>query len=338
MSSAQIGIAAQAYFLPPEKRSVEQIFANEDIPFGTLAKNIDFKRDIGIQEVHVSGDLPSAMALKAVKRLMAQSNISGDDIDMIIDFTSLPEDYIGPTWSVAGLIQKEIGAPRAFATAIAGAGCADFHISLKVACAYMEADDSISTILLAAGDRTPDLNKTYYPITVASDVGCAFIIQKGCGRGVILANETISVGRLHDVWYVRGIEHRAKNQPASEKDLHMFCDMKRFNEGVIPINFFMFNKIIQKVLAKAGKSINEVDAVIYPTFSTWDLKNFSEATGIPRSKMYTRHFETRGHMQECDMIVNYADAVHEEFIKPGDLVMAISNGAGFAWSAALIQH
>jgi 3-oxoacyl-[acyl-carrier-protein] synthase-3 len=114
--------------------------------------------------------------------------------------------------------------------------------------------------------------------------------------------------------------------------------MKRFNEGVIPVNFFMFNKVLRQILAKAKMTVDDVDVFIYPTFSTWDQDYFSKATGIPFEKIYTRRLKERGHVQECDMVINYADAVTDEFIKKGDVVMAISNGAGFAWSAVILRH
>ena len=40
------------------------------------------------------------------------------------------------------------------------------------------------------------------------------------------------------------------------------------------INFMMFNKLIERVLKKAGKKIQEIDMFIYPNFSTWDQNYF----------------------------------------------------------------
>lgn len=333
-----IGIAAEAYYLPETKKKVSDVFRDEDIPFGTLAKNIDFRRDIGIEEIHVTEELASALALKAVQKTLLQAGMSGSDIDFIIDFTSVPQDYIGPTWSAAGFIQKEIGAQKAFSTAITTGGCASYHFALKTACAIMTAEPEMEIALLFAGDRTPRFNKTYYPITVASDGGSALILKKGSERGKLLALDTISIGRLHDVWYVPGLGHRKSDTSDLEKLLHMHCDMKKFNDGVIPVNFFMFKKIVKHVLEMAQKTLEDIDVFIYPNFSTWDQDYFSKAIGMARERVYTKRLKERGHVQESDMVINYADAVADNVIKKGSLVMVISNGAGFAWSAALVQH
>jgi 3-oxoacyl-[acyl-carrier-protein] synthase-3 len=335
---ANIGILMEGYYLPDTKKSVQKIFSDEDVPFGTLAKKIDFRRDIGIEEVYVTDELASALALRAAQHVVSMAGLSGSEIDLIIDFTSIPQDYIGPTWSAAGLIQKELDAKHAFCTAITSGGCASYHFALRSAIAIMHSDENINTVLLVAGDRTPEFNKTYYPITVASDAGSALVLKKGSDRGVILAIDTISVGSLHVVWYVPGLDQRECDDSVTDKLLQMHCDLEKFIEGVIPRNFFMFGKIIRKVLAKAEMAIDDIDYFIYPTFSTWDQEYFCEATGVLREKVYTKSLRLRGHTQESDMVINYADAVEEGLIKKGDVVMVISNGAGFAWSAAIVRH
>jgi len=334
-----IGIEAEAYFLPKSKKEVYKILDEENIPFGTLAKNIDFRRDVGIEEVHVTEELPSKLALRAVQEVLSKAGIQGSEIDVIIDFTSIPEDYIGPTWSAAGFIQKEINAYKAFSTAITVGGCSSYHFAMEAAYGMLSSDDNINRILLFAGDRTPDYNKTYYPITVASDGGSALILKKSCERAVILAIDIISVGRLHDVWYVPGLGQRQNDeQKHLEKLIHMHCDMKKFNDGVILINFMMFKKLIDRVLKKAGKKMQDINMFIYPTFSTWDQNYFCKSTGVPREKVYTQRLKERGHVQESDMVINYVDALNDGFIKKGDLVMVLTNGAGFAWTAAIVRH
>ncbi len=334
----KIGILSEAYYLPLTKKKVVDVFRDENVPFGTLSKDIDFQRDIGIEEIHVTDELPSSLALKAAQKAIEKANISPDEVDLILDFTSIPEDYIGPTWSAAGILQDKLSLNRAFATAINTGGCASYHVALKTVSALMLANDDFNTALLFAGDKTPTLNKTYYPITVASDGGSAIILKKNYSRATILGVETISVGRLHDVWYVPGLSNRNSDEEVSETLLHMHCKMEKFNESVIPLNFVMFRKVMKRLLDKMGMEFNDIDYYIYPTFSEWDQHYFMKRFSIPPSKIYTQGLRYRGHVQESDMIINYAEAIEQNLIHNGDKVMVVSNGAGFAWSAALIQH
>ena len=333
-----INIAAEAFYLPPDKKRVEDIFNDEDVPFGTLSKHIDFKRDIGIEDVHVTDELPSVLALNAARMALEKSGCKPEEIDLVIDFTSIPEDYVGPTWSAAGLVQQELELFSALATAVNTGGCASYHLALKTARSLMQTDPSIKTALLFAGDRTPELNKTYYPITVASDGGAALVLTRNGDRAKILDVETISIGRLHDVWYVPGLQSLKPGEEPSETHLHMYAKMDKFNEGVIPINFVMFRKVMAQLLAKLDLTFDDVDYYVYPTFSTWDQGYFKRRFKLDDSKVWTKGLKHRGHVQESDMVINYAEASEAGAIKKGDKVMVVSNGAGFAWSAALVEH
>jgi 3-oxoacyl-[acyl-carrier-protein] synthase-3 len=72
----------------------------------------------------------------------------------------------------------------------------------------MSANDRYNTVLLIAGDKTPEFNHNYFPITVVSDGGSAVILQKNMTKRRILGIEVATVGRLHDMWVIPGIHNR----------------------------------------------------------------------------------------------------------------------------------
>ncbi|HEY1771128.1 MAG TPA: hypothetical protein VGG02_12830 [Chthoniobacterales bacterium] len=177
--NANIGIFEASYYLPPTKKSLAQVFADEEKSTETFAANVDFEKDIGIKALHVAGQETAAdLAIKAAKKTLSKSGIDPKSIDLIIDFTSIPEDYVAPTWSAAGQVQQAIGATRAFVTAINTGGCASYQTTLKVASSLMSANDRYQTALLIAGDKTPEFNHNYFPITVVSDGGSAVILKR----------------------------------------------------------------------------------------------------------------------------------------------------------------
>jgi 3-oxoacyl-[acyl-carrier-protein] synthase-3 len=335
-----IGIMAASYYLPPTKKSLADIFRDEEMPTEPLAASVDFKRDIGIEAVHVAGkETAASLAINAAKRVMQKSGIDPLEIDLIIDFTSIPEDYVAPTWSAAGLVQREIGAARAFATAINTGGCASYQTTLKVACSLMSANERYQTALLIAGDKTPEFNHNYYPITVVSDGGSAVILRKNVEQRRILGVEVATLGKLHDIWVIPGIHNRDPKDIGGKfpKWLHVCGNIARFNKELIPMNLFMFRKVMQGVLKQVGRKLQDVSFFIYPTFSAWDLKAFCEAFNVPKEKIFLDGLH-HGHLQETDMVLDYVDAIEAGRIKDGDLVMLTTNGAGFSWGATLVQH
>src|SRR5215467_2999318 len=132
--NAQIGIVGTSYYLPPRRKAVLDVFRDEQIPAEPLAANVDFQKDIGIGAIHLAEEeSATSLALNACRSVIEKTKIDPAEIDLILDFTSIPEDYVAPTWSAAGVVQKEIGATRALATAVNTGGCASYHTTLKVA-------------------------------------------------------------------------------------------------------------------------------------------------------------------------------------------------------------
>src|SRR6266542_1386763 len=338
--NTNIGIFEASYYLPPTKKTLAQVFEDEEKPTETFAANVDFQKDIGIDALHVAKNETAAdLCINAARRTMEKSGIDPKEIDLIIDFTSIPEDYVAPTWSAAGQVQNAIGATRAFTTAINTGGCASYQTTLKVACSLMSANDRYNTALLIAGDKTPEFNHNYFPITVVSDGGSAVILKKNMTKRRILGVEVATLGKLHDMWFIPGIHNRDPKDIGGKfpRWLHVCGDIQRFNKELIPVNLFMFRKVMLSVLKQVGKKMQDVSFFIYPTFSAWDLKAFCEAFKVPPEKL-TMGGLHHGHLQETDMVVGYVDAIEAGRIKDGDLVMLATNGAGFSWGASLIQY
>jgi 3-oxoacyl-[acyl-carrier-protein] synthase-3 len=338
--NGNIGIMAASYYLPPTKKPIAEIWRDEEKPTQELAASIDFNRDIGIEVIHMAGkETAASLAINAAREVVKKAAIDPLEIDLIVDFTSIPEDYVAPTWSAAGLVQKEIGATRAFGTAINTGGCASYQTTLKVVCSLMSANERYNTALLIAGDKAPEFNHNYFPITVVSDGGSAVILRKNFGKRTILAVEVATLGRLHDIWVVPGIHNRDPKDIGGKfpKWLHVCGDISRFNKEVIPMNLFMFRKVMRAVLNRAGKKQSDVAYFVYPTFSAWDQNAFCEAFEIPREKVFLAGL-CHGHLQETDMVLDYVDAMDAGHIKDGDLVMLTTNGAGFSWGATLLQQ
>jgi len=335
-----IGIFEANYYLPETMKTLTQVFEDEEKSSEVFDANVDFHKDIGIDALHVAKKERAAdLCINAARMTMEKSGIDPKEIDLIIDFTSIPEDYIAPTWSAAGQVQQAIGATRAFSTAINTGGCASYQTTLKIACSLMSANERYKTALLVAGDKTPEFNHNYFPITVVSDGGSAVILKKNMTTRRILGVEVATVGRLHDMWVIPGIHNRKPEDIGGKypRWLHVCGNIQRFNKELIPINLFMFRKVMLGVLKQVGKKMQDVDYFVYPTFSVWDQNAFLKAFDLPREKVSTENMH-HGHLQETDMVVGYVDALNAGKIKDGDLVMLATNGAGFSWGASLVQH
>jgi 3-oxoacyl-[acyl-carrier-protein] synthase-3 len=236
--NGSIGILEANYYLPSTKKTLSQIFEDEEKSTAVFDANVDFEKDIGIDALHVAKDETATdLCVNAAKITMAKSGIDPKEIDLIIDFTSIPEDYVAPTWSAAGEVQKAIGATRAFTTAINTGGCASYQTTLKVACSLMSANDRYHTALLIAGDKAPELNAiATFPSTIVSDGGSAGDSEKKYAprphsrRGSGDRGETARYG-LSPAFIIARHEDIGGRYP---RWLHVCGDIQRFNKGVDP--------------------------------------------------------------------------------------------------------
>ena len=51
-----IGIFEANYYLPPTKKTLAQVFADEEKSTEVFDANVDFEKDIGIDALHVAKD------------------------------------------------------------------------------------------------------------------------------------------------------------------------------------------------------------------------------------------------------------------------------------------
>ena len=147
-----------------------------------------------------------------------------------------------------------------------------------------------------------------------------------------------TLGALHDVWTMDGLGRADPSRPAPADALFMKADMARFNEEVIPVNLFMFRKVMRGCLKRCGRTMDDMHLFVYPTFSTWDLETFRKGLSIAPERVYDAGLARHGHLQENDMVVNHQDAERDGRLSTGDLLMVTTYGAGFTWGAAVVRQ
>jgi 3-oxoacyl-[acyl-carrier-protein] synthase-3 len=63
----------------------------------------------------------------------------------------------------------------------------------------------------------------------------------------------------------------------------------------------------------------------------------AKVLGVPLEKVYTKNIAPRGHAVAVDNLINYADAVAEGALSPGDKVAWFVTGFGAHWSALVLE-
>lgn len=105
-----VGILAAACSLPSIKRTAEELFAEEGL---TLTPEID--RRLGVREIPIcDGETASSLAVSAAREALRKAGVDAAKVDVVIEYSFLPQEYLVPVWNMGNKVQAEVGATKSF--------------------------------------------------------------------------------------------------------------------------------------------------------------------------------------------------------------------------------
>ena len=171
-----IKIVGAGMYLP------EKVATNEDFEKIVDTSNEWIVKRTGIKKRHFSqGEYTFSMGLKAAREALKNSNMSAEDLDLII-VTTVTADFYFP--SMANVIQGRLGAKNAFGIDIACA-CAGFVYALDMAQRYIDFGDDIENVLIVSSEnitKTVDYKDRSTCVLFGDGAG-AVVVRKGPNKG-----------------------------------------------------------------------------------------------------------------------------------------------------------
>ncbi len=329
MNAPDVGILSAAYFLPKKKKSIKEVFLEEESKFTN-----EIALQIGIKYVHIyDGKDPSEMALKASELALSEAGISSSTIDVIIDYSVLPQKYVEPAWSMSNEIQYKLAAKNAFTLGFSGGGSTNFHVALKFATSLIQADSEINTILLMASDKTIPKNRLINqdnPITVLSDAAGAVILHKKAPDNTVLDTCLLSDGNLHDISYVRG---GGIANPVRLDLYKMTIDRRKYAPEKVMMHL---KQLVNKILSKHSLRLGDIKYFLYPNVSHEDQNNYITTFNI-KNDICANNRAQYGHIQATDFVFNYLQ-LQEMDLEKGDYILMLSHGMGYLAGVTLIKY
>jgi 3-oxoacyl-[acyl-carrier-protein] synthase-3 len=329
MTVPNVGILSAACFLPAKTKTIQEVFFEEGVEF---TKQANF--NIGIQNIHVfDGKDPTALALEAAQLVIQKAKMSPSEIDVIIDFSVLPQKYVEPAWSMSNEIQYRLAAKNAFTLGFSGGGSTNFHVALNFATSLLKAEDNIRTVLLVASDIAIPNNRILdrkKPVTVLSDASSSIILQKNAPNGVVLDICLRSDGSLDDISYIRG---GGIAYPDRLDQYKMSFDHEKF--ATID-EMTILRQLVARVLKKHSLRPEDIKYYLYPNFSHMDQGNYIMAFDKGH-EVCAANCSHHGHVQATDFVLNY-QGMQDAGIKKGEYVLVVSHGNGFLAGVALIRY
>jgi len=329
-----VRIAAAAYAVPSDGEDVEAILDRErDRVEATLAPlspqaRLKAAEGLGLGRVRVcAGKQPYDLVLEAASTAMAEAGITGQDIDLIIDYSTFPGEN-SQYLSFAHKLSADLGAETSLNLGFKSGGCGALHLAIKTALGWMSTDESIRTALLVTGDTAPQGSRSLLPVTVQGDAASAVILtREGTNGPLLLGVEVMTLGHLHDaIALVKTNGH-----------LEIKVDAACMENEVMPVYYLNLFWLVQKVLAASSLSLNDIDHFIYSNISQRDREGFRRMVGLPEGRLPATPMAEYGHTFASDLVINYVHMRREDQIRPGQLLLLASAGIGFTWGVTLAR-
>lgn len=286
----------------------------------------------GIKQRRIAGEetATSNLAYQASRSALEQAGISAQELDMIIVATMTPDM---PMPAAACLLQHLLGAANAAAFDI-NAACTGFIYALSTAEHFLLGSHYKHILVVGAEtlSRVVDFTDRNTCVLFGDGAG-AVVLGKGEGEHGILATYLGADGEGSNLL---NIPAGGSRYPASEETLarRMHYMQMQGNE----VFKFAVKKIPEcaaRVLEQADLSIDDVDHFIFHQANLRILKAAAKKLNIPSEKMLV-NIEKYGNISAASIPVALAEAVNENKIKTGDLLLLVGFGAGLTMGASLV--
>ncbi len=313
-------ISASGSYLP------EQVLTNDD-----LSKKVDTSDEwiftrTGIRQRHIAaeGELTSDLAKKACDDLFKYSNITAQDIELIIVATTSP-DLTFP--STATILQEKIVANNAFAFDVQ-AVCSGFVYALSVAESYITSGKVKNALVVGAEtlSRIVDWQDRNTCVLFGDGAGAVLLeATEDKGRG-ILSSKLKSDGGLVNILKTSGGPSLSQSAGVIE-----MAGREVFKHAVSKMS-----EVVLESLEMANVKIADIDLLIPHQANIRILESVAKKLNLAEKqviKTVDRHANTSAASIPLALDV----AVKNNKVKKGDLVVLEALGGGLTWGSIVLK-
>ncbi|MBF0122675.1 MAG: ketoacyl-ACP synthase III [Candidatus Omnitrophica bacterium] len=322
----RIGIIALGRYLP------EQKITNADLEKMVETSDEWIMTRTGIRERRVAAvdEKTSDLAVKASLDALNNSSVKEEDIELIIVATVTPD---GPFPSVACLVQKAIGAKKAFAFDVSAA-CSGFLYAMTTAKQFI-ATGMVKNALVIAADR-------FSTIVDWKDRNTCVLFGDGAGAAVlapvaeggILSDVLVSDGEGAPLMYVVSEMNRTpRDQNVVEGKLPFIImhGQDLFKHAVPGMA-----EAVNMAAEKAGISLDEIVCVVPHQANDRIIASVAKRAGIDKERFFI-NIDKYGNISAASVVVALCEAVESGRIKKGDKIALTVFGAGLVAAANIVE-
>lgn len=287
----------------------------------------------GIERRRIAADdeTTATMAVEAARKALDDAGMEARDLDEIVVATDTPEVYIPDT---ASFVQDVLGAREIPAYDLAGSGCAGFLQALDVARSrVISGQRRVLVVGVEMLSRLMDWRDRSTAVLFGDAAGAA-VVGETEGPGEMLAAVAGTDGSRWNILTLEAGGTRMPFHSVTGREAHDTIVMKGrevFREAVAHMS-----EAARQVLGKAGRALSDVSLVVPHQANLRIIQAVGKALGVAMEKVFV-NVQDFGNTGSASVPLALAEAREAGRIRPGDLVLLTSFGAGFHWAATLVR-
>lgn len=274
----------------------------------------------------------SFMAVKAAQMVLDQSNVSPDELDLIIVATVTPDM---PVPGTAPFVQRELGASNCWGFDL-NAGCTGFLYALATASQFIETGKHQKIMVIGADKMSSILNyKDRNTCIIFGDAAGAVLLEPSEEDGLGIADFNLRLdGSGAEYLYV---EAGGSSLPAThetvEKSMHcIYQDGKTvFKHAIIGMT-----DISAKLIEKNGLQAKDINLFIPHQANIRIIDAVAKKINLGQDQVVA-NIEKYGNTTAATIPLAMSESYQEKKMSKGDWIIISAFGAGFTWGSLLLK-
>ncbi len=281
--------------------------------------------------------MPADLGYEASQMALKNAGLQIDDIDFIVDTTTIPE-YAYPH---TGCVMAAKFGLTSTPVLNLQQGCAGFIYALAAADAFIRIGMYARVLVVGAEMLSPMMEFSDRGRDMAvlfADGAGAVVLQAvdQSSRSGIISHHLHTDGTILDKLYGE-IYGNSTFPLVSKKKIDDGRARPRMNGRSVFVHAVRrFKEVMQEALGANGLTPADVDLYLFHQANLRILDAIAAHAKIPAEKMFT-NVQKYGNTSAASVPICIHEAFTEGRIKEGDLILTAAFGTGFAWGATLLR-
>ena len=321
-------IASLATYVPP------RVLTNAELEKMVKTSDEWILQRTGIRERHIvdPGVATSDLAAEASRKALEKAGVTAADIDFIVVATTTP-DTLFP--STACRVQDKIGATSAWGFDLFAA-CSGFTYALTTAANMVTTGGSKRALVIGADVMSSIIDYT--------DRTTCVLFGDGAGAAIVEPATEDGIGILDFENYIDGSGGDALCMPAGgslrpasretvDERLHY---VKQDGQAVFKFAVRNTEEACRRIMDRNKVTADDVALFISHQANRRIIMSAAEKLGVPAEKVII-NIERFGNTTAATIPLALNDAIEQNRVKKGDLLVLVSVGAGYTVGSVLLR-